>query len=64
MGLYDNYPMGTYAGDPDAPWNEPDGDVFEECGNEWQPMDGERLRELYARVLERGRGARDDAVQV
>lgn len=64
MGLYDNYPMGTYSGDPDAPWNEPDGETEETGGDEWPPMDGGRLRELYARVLERGREVRDDSLQV
>lgn len=31
MSEYDNYQMGTYAGDPDAPWNidEPE---CNECG--------------------------------
>lgn len=63
MGLYDNYPMGTYAGDPDAPWNEPD--VEEEAsGDEWPHVDGGRLREIYARVLDRGREVRDDSLQV
>lgn len=26
MGSYDNYPDGTWAGDPNAPWNEPPDD--------------------------------------
>jgi len=30
MSAYDNYPPGTWAGDPLAPWNRPDDDDLED----------------------------------
>lgn len=66
MSYYDNYPMGTYAGDPDAPWNQQDeDDWFDADGyDDGGHFDAARVRRIYERVLERGREARDDAVQV
>lgn len=68
MSYYDNYPMGTYAGDPDAPWNRPDDDDGPEYDadgyDEGGHFDATRVRRMYASVLERGREVRDDSLQV
>ena len=38
MGL-SNLPPGTWEGDPNAPWNEPEGRECPECGGEMEAVD-------------------------
>lgn len=38
MGEYDNYPLGTWSGDPAAPWNAEDGD-YDEGAYELSPVE-------------------------
>ena len=55
---YSNYPMGTWSGDPRAPWNQDDD--YEEYGD-WgvepeeseEPREPGRLRELYEKLVRR-----------
>ena len=58
MSAYDNYPPGTWAGDPMAPWNRED-----------EPEDAEEVhairegvRELYDELMREVRS--DDPMQV
>lgn len=59
---YSNYPMGTWAGDPCAPWNQPDDDYdeygdwdeeSEESDDGEEPREPGRLRELYEKLVRR-----------
>lgn len=40
MGMNDNYPPGTWAGDPNAPWNQEEPIGCSECRH-WRSDDGE-----------------------
>lgn len=57
-----NMPLGTYEGDPRAPWNQPDGydeedfeydaDGYDDGGH----FDPTRVRRIYAELMDRARG--------
>lgn len=60
---YSNYPPGTWAGDPRAPWNQPDedideyGDWDEEPNEDEEPAEPERVRRLYDELMQKARDA-------
>ncbi len=51
-----SYPDTTYAGDPRAPWNEPDGRACCECAH-WHSIDDDRgiCDEMFGRVVFAGK---------
>ena len=57
MGMYDNYPDTTWAGDPDAPWNIPDDDEEEEeydadGYDDGGHFDATKFRRMYQEIVE------------
>ena len=57
---YSNYPMGTWSGDPRAPWNQDDdfdeyGDWDEEPDEDEEPAEPGRARRLYDALMRRCR---------
>lgn len=58
----DNYPMGTWGGDPRAPWNRPDPEDEEQYGEAWDDLDeeereidwkvGRKLKEIMKEALD------------
>ena len=53
MSAYDNYPPGTWAGDPLAPWNRQDDDEPDRERANHEIREG--VRELYDELMSKAR---------
>lgn len=53
MSSNDYYPMGTWGGDPRAPWNQPDPEDVEQYGESWDDSDyeGFEISKRISRLL-------------